>query len=169
MCNERFPEGSEGRKKLELVLKENRERIKFKKKEIEKESLGKIVENLLDGNIKTLNSAKKILGEEINLETLNNNIVDYVNESGNDELKRKYIQYEATRNPDYSHINFKALFIEMIKSEESQTAMAGKYGIPPRTVSRELAKLEKDEYYKPVYDVAKELSKRKISKGNSRR
>ena len=45
--------------------------------------------------------------------------------------------------------------------------MAVKYGIPARTVSRELAKLEKDEEYIPVYDIAKELAQRKMLKTKS--
>ena len=84
----------------------------------------------------------------MDIQTFKENIVDHINSSNDDELKRKYIEYEAKRHPDYSHINFKALFIEMIAEEASQTDMAIKYGIPPRTISRELAKLENDEEYK---------------------
>ncbi len=56
----------------------------------------------------------------------------------------------------------------MISEEASQTDMATKYGIPPRTISRELAKLENDEEYKPIYEIAKELAKRKMQKANAK-
>lgn len=56
----------------------------------------------------------------------------------------------------------------MIKDEASQTDLAAKYGIPPRTISRELAKLGNDEDYKPIYEIAKELSKRKMQKANAK-
>ena len=56
----------------------------------------------------------------------------------------------------------------MIEDEASQTDMATKYGIPPRTISRELAKLENDEEYKPIYEIAKVLSKRKMQKANAK-
>ena len=104
-------------------------------------------------------------GEDINSQTFKEKIVDYINSSADDELKREYIEYEARRHPDYSHINFKALIIEMIKDEASQTEMAARYGIPPRTISRELAKLENDEEYKTIYATAKELARRKMQKG----
>ena len=53
----------------------------------------------------------------------------------------------------------------MIKDEASQTEMAARYGIQPRTISRELAKLENNEEYKTIYATAKELARRKMQKG----
>lgn len=168
-CKERFPEDSEQMRKLRKVLSHNRTNIQ--KKDVDEERLGRIVKNLLEGKIKTLNEAKELYvktGEDIDSQTFKEKIVDYINSSADDELKREYIEYEARRHPDYSHINFKALIIEMISEEASQTDMATKYGIPPRTISRELAKLENDEEYKPIYEIAKELSKRKMQKANAK-
>ena len=168
MCKQIFPEGSEQREKLEKVLSYNKNELQ--KKVVDAERLGTIVKSMLAGNIQTLNEAKELYlrdGESIDLQTFKDNIVDYVNSSNDDKLQRDYIEYEARRHPDYSHINFKALFIEMIKDETSQTEIAGKYGIPPRTVSRELAKLAKDEDYKTLYETSKELARRKMQKGNS--
>lgn len=168
-CKKRFPEGTEQREKLEKILAQNKSELQMK--EIDEKRLGKIVERLLSGEIKTLNEAKELYlrtGEDIDLQTFKENIVAYVNDSNDDELKRSYIEYEARRHPDYSHINFKALFIEMIAEEASQTDMAVKYEIPPRTISRELAKIENDEEYKPIYEIAKELSKRKMQKANAK-
>lgn len=164
-CKERFPEDSEQMKKLRKVLAYNR--TNMQKKDVDEERLEGIVNNLLEGVIKTLNEAKELYvktGEDIDMQTFKSKIVDYINSSDH-ELKRKYIEYEARRHPDYSHINFKALIIEMIKDEASQTEMAARYGIPPRTISRELAKLENDEEYKPIYETAKELARRKMKKG----
>lgn len=165
-CKERFPEESEQMRKLRKVLSHNRTNIQ--KKDVDEERLGRIVKNLLEGKIKTLNEAKELYvktGEDIDSQTFKEKIVDYINSSADDELKREYIEYEARRHPDYSHINFKALIIEMIKDEASQTEMAARYGIPPRTISRELAKLENDEEYKTIYATAKELARRKMQKG----
>lgn len=169
MCEERFPENSEQREKLEKILARNKSELQ--KKEIDEKRLAKIVEDLLTGEIKTLNDARELYlrpGENIDLQTFKENIVAYINASDNKRLKRMYIDYEASKHPDYSHINFKALFIEMIKAEDSQTEMAEEYGIPPRRISRELAKLENDEGYRPIYEIAKELSKRKMQKANAK-
>ena len=169
MCKQIFPEGSEQREKLERVLSYNKSELQ--KKAIDEKRLSTIIKGLLTGNIPTLNEAKSLYlkkGEKIDLQTFKENIVEYINSSNDDELKREYIEYEARRHPDYSHINFKALFIEMISEEASQTDMATKYGIPPRTISRELAKLENDEEYKPIYEIAKELAKRKMQKANAK-
>lgn len=168
MCKQIFPEGSEQREKLERVLSYNKSELQ--KKAIDEKRLSTIIKGLLTGNIPTLNEAKSLYlkkGEKIDLQTFKENIVEYINSSNDDELKREYIEYEARRHPDYSHINFKALFIEMISEEASQTDMATKYGIPPRTISRELAKLENDEEYKPIYEIAKELAKRKMQNANA--
>ena len=168
MCKQIFPEGSEQREKLERVLSYNKSELQ--KKAIDEKRLSTIIKGLLTGNIPTLNEAKSLYlkkGEKIDLQTFKENIVEYINSSNDDELKREYIEYEARRHPDYSHINFKALIIEMIKDEASQTDMATKYGIPPRTISRELAKLENDEEYRTLYETSKELARRKMQKGNS--
>ena len=42
--------------------------------------------------------------------------------------------------------------------------IARRYGIPPRTVSRELEKLKDDEYYQPLYRIGKEHSERKMKR-----
>ena len=168
MCKQIFPEGSEQREKLEKVLAYNKSELQ--KKAVDKQRLDKIVKSLLIGRIQTLNEAKELYlkdNESMDIQTFKENIVDHINSSNDDELKRKYIEYEATRHPDYSHINFKVLFIEMIAEEASQTDMAIKYGIPPRTISRELAKLENDEEYKTLYETAKELARRKIQNANA--
>lgn len=151
-CKKVFPEGSENRKKLEMVLEENKSRLQ--KKEIEEDKFEKIVKDFLNGEITTMTKARekfiKETNEPIDPSTFKERIVEYINALNNTELKQKYIRYEAKKSGNYSHINFKALFIEMISAEASQTEMAIKYDIPRRTVSRELAKLERDEEAKAI-------------------
>ena len=162
-CDRRFPIGTPEREKLTAILKANKsnpQRI-----EIKPEILAKTVDGLISGEIPTLSEASGEIG--VDIQTLQEHILDYINKA-DDEIKRRYIEYEAKKHPNYSHINFKSLVIEMIRMQETQSAMANKYGIPTRTVSRELAKLEKDEDFAPVYRIAKELASRQMKHGNSR-
>lgn len=170
-CKKVFPEGSEHRTKLEKVLEENKSRLQ--KKEIEEDKFESIVKDFLSGEIKTMTKAREQFIKETNKTidplTFKERMVEYINASNNIKLKQRYISYEANKSGNYSHINFKALFIEMIRHESSQTEMAEMYNIPKRTVSRELAKLENNEKYKEIYFIAKELSSRQIYKGNSKK
>ncbi len=89
MCEERFPENSEQREKLEKILAKNKSELQ--KKDIDETRLGKIVERLLAGELKTLNDARELYlrtGEDIDQQTFKENIVAYVNDSNDDELKR---------------------------------------------------------------------------------
>lgn len=171
MCKQIFPEGSENMKKLERILVENKSRLQ--KKEIEEDKFESIVKDFLSGEIKTMTKAReqfiKETNETIDPLTFKERMVEYINASNNIKLKQRYISYEANKSGNYSHINFKALFIEMIRHESSQTEMAEMYNIPKRTVSRELAKLENNEKYEEIYFIAKELSNRQIYKGNSKK
>ncbi len=171
MCKQIFPEGSENMKKLERILVENKSRLQ--KKEIEEDKFESIVKDFLSGEIKTMTKAREQFIKETNKTidplTFKERMVEYINASNNIKLKQRYISYEANKSGNYSHINFKALFIEMIRHESSQTEMAEMYNIPKRTVSRELAKLENNEKYKEIYFIAKELSSRQIYKGNSKK
>lgn len=162
-CDRRFPIGTTEREKLTAILKANKSRPQRRK--IEPEILEKTVQGLISGEIHTVSEASEGIG--IDIQTLQEHILDYINHS-DDELKRQYIEYETKKHPNYSHINFKALVIEMIRMQDTQSAMANKYGIPTRTVSRELAKLAKDEEFAPVYKIAKELASRQMKHGNSR-
>ena len=74
------------------------------------------------------------------------------------------MEYQKRIHPDYSFINFKALTIEMIQKDLTQTEIAKQYGIPARTVSREIEKLKKDETYLPLYKIAKEHSNRMMKR-----
>ena len=79
-------------------------------------------------------------------------------------MARKYIAYQATLHPDYSYINFKALIVEMIKNNMSQSQIAEEYGIPARTIGREIEKLKNEEGYEKLYDICKEYSYRKMKR-----
>ena len=91
-------------------------------------------------------------------------MIKYINKSQNEDLRKLYIEYQKKRNPDYSFINFQALFVEMLENNYSQTEIAEKYGINARTVSRELEKLKGEEEYGTLYEMAKEFSDRKMKR-----
>lgn len=167
MCKRIFPAGSEQRTKLEQVLAKNKSELQ--RKQIEDENLRDVIEGLISGEIKSKVEALEILnGSVTDVATLGEKMADYVNDSDDQDLKARYIGYLAKKNPDYSNINFKALIIEMIRGQYSQTEIATLYNIPPRTVSREIAKLENDEVYHDLYTMAKELADRQIRRGNSK-
>lgn len=129
------------------------------KKNLDNEQLKRICELILDGKLGIVDASIRL---GIHKQTFHEKIIEYINKSNDMELKRKYIRYEEERNPDYSFINFKALFIQMIKDDIGQSEIAREYGIPARTVSRELEKIKKEEGYEVLYEMTKELSKRKM-------
>lgn len=96
--------------------------------------------------------------------TLREKLFQYLSRPENTELARKYISYQADIHPDYSHINFKALIVEMIKQDMSQSQIALEYGIPPRTIGREIEKLKQEEGYQKLYEICKEYSYRKMQR-----
>lgn len=158
-CRKEFPENSEERKRLEQVLQYNKNNSATKT--IRVEDMKKICEEILYEN-KGIVEAAQQLG--IHKQTFDEKLVNYINDYGDSDLKKRYIQYQARRHPDYSFINFKALVIEMIEKNISQSEIANEYGIPARTVSREIEKLNKDEDYQPLYNIAKEYSFRKMQR-----
>lgn len=167
-CKKMFPEGSNERKKLEEILKKHKSELQ--KKNLNEKELRKIIEGLISGEIKSKSEALQMLdGKIYDILTLTEKMTEYVNNSNDKTLQAGYIGYLAKKNPDYSNINFKALIIEMIYGQYSQTEIAEIYNIPARTVSREVAKLEKDEAYHELYSVAKELAIRKIKQGKNKK
>ena len=81
-------------------------------------------------------------------------------------LLKEYIEYLNKSGKDYSRINFKGLIIKMICENLSQSEIANAYGIPARTVSRELEKIGKSnlEEDKQLYKIAKKFSDRKMKR-----
>lgn len=158
-CKKRFPENSEERKKLEQILSYNK--ANSTTKPVDEEEIEPNIEKILNGEL-TINQVAKIMN--LHKQTLNEKIVEYINKSDDLELKQKFVEYQKRKHPDYSFINFKALIIEMIEKDLSQTEIAKKYGIPARTVSREIEKMKSDEAYLPLYKIAKEHSNRKMTK-----
>lgn len=128
-------------------------------KNLDNEQLKRLCELILDGKLGIVDASIRL---GVHKQTFHEKLIEYINTSNDMELKRKYIKYEEERNPDYSFINFKALFIQMIKDDIGQSEIAREYGIPARTVSRELEKIKKEEEYEVLYEMAKELSKRKM-------
>ena len=156
ICRDNLPEGSKRREEFEQRLINNKESSKI---EMPKEDVRKAFFMLVNGE-KGLKELASELG--VYYQTLREKIIEFVNSSQDEEIKRRYVEYKKRTNPDYSFINFKALIIEMIQEDISQSEIARRYGIPPRTVSRELERLKDDEYYKSLYRMGKEHSERKM-------
>ena len=144
--------------KFQKRLSTNKE---FSKIELGEEEIRNAFSRLVNGEKGLMDLAAEI---GIYYQTLRERIIEYVNNSQDEEIKRRYVEYKQKINPDYSFINFKALIIEMIKDDMSQSEIARTYGIPPRTVSRELDKLKDDEYYESLYRIGKEHSDRKMKR-----
>ena len=128
-------------------------------KNLDNEQLKRLYELILDGKLGIVDASIRL---GIHKQTLHEKLIEFINTSNDIELKRKYIKYEEKRNPDYSFINFKALFIQMVKDDVGQSEMAREYCIPARTISRELDKIKEEEGYEVLYEMTKEVSKRKM-------
>ncbi len=154
-----YPIGTPRREQIEKQLYDNKKNSATII--IPERKLEPLVVRVLEGNI-LLEEAARQCG--VYIQTFKEKMVEYINGSNDSELKRKYIAYQSRVNPDYSFINFKALFIEMLKLDMSQSEIAGVYGIPARTVSRELEKFKDAKDFGEIYRMAKESAKRKITK-----
>ena len=110
------------------------------------------------------NKTLREMAKELNVDefTLKEKLQQFVLE--NKELLREYIEYQATIHPDYSYINFHTLIMDMLKKEVSQSQIAAEYGIPSRTISREIEKLKNDEKYSKLYEIAKHYSMVKMQR-----
>lgn len=151
--------GTPQREQIEKQLFENKKNsttVNIPKEELEKQTLKVIQGKAL------LEEAAKECG--VYIQTFREKMLEYINGSNDDELKRKYVEYQSRINPDYSFINFKALFIEMLKSDMSQSEIAKVYGIPARTVSRELEKFKTSKEFEEIYKMAKESAERKVTR-----
>ncbi len=150
-----YPEGSKERQSIEKQLVENKKNSTLK--EVEKDKLAELTRDVIEGKILMRDAAAEC---GLFIQTFREKMEGYINSSNNVDLQKKYIEYRSKREGDYSWINFKALLIKMIKTNSSQTQLAETYGIPARTVSRELAKLKDDEKYEDLYEIAKKFSKK---------
>ena len=150
-----YPEGSKERQSIEKQLVENKKNSTLK--EVEKNQLEELTQDVIEGKILMRDAAAEC---GLFIQTFREKMEGYINSSNNVDLQKKYIEYRSKREGDYSWINFKALLIKMIKTNSSQTQLAETYGIPARTVSRELAKLKDDEKYEDLYEIAKKFSKK---------
>lgn len=159
LCRQEFPLESENRKKLEQILKYNK--ANSSTKEVTDLEMKNICERILQGEIGIIEAAQTM---GLHKQTFHEKLVDHINNSNSQSLKTRYIEYMKKRKPDYSFINFKALVIEMIDSNMSQSQIADEYGIPARTISREIEKLHNEEGYNDLYKIAKEFSQRKMKR-----
>lgn len=140
---------------LEIILKDN----KANSTTIDLEgNVKEAVIRILKGEISIRQASKDY---NIDRETLMRKTEELANASP--EYVKYYIQYKAKRG-DYSGINFRRLIIEMIENGLSQTVIAKEYGIPVRTMSRELQKLEKSDDKRDIklFDIAKIYAEKMI-------
>lgn len=142
--------------KMEKVLTENRA---SSTRELD-DPMKQIVISILKGKL-SAREASKLYG--IDRETLRRKAEELANSSP--EYIKYYINYKSKRG-DYSGIDFRRIFIEIIEFNESQTEAAERYGIPTRTMSRELEKIGKseDEQDRRLYDIAKIHAEKKMKK-----
>lgn len=148
MCT---PEDS---KELQRILESNKKESTTVELE---ESLKEAIIKVLKGEMSAKQASKEY---GINSETLRRKAEELANASP--EYIKYYIEYKGKRG-DYSGINFRRVIIEMIENNMTQIEIAGKYGIPIRTVSRELEKIGKsqDEQDKKLYRTAKMYAEKK--------
>ena len=139
---------------LRIILKDNKASSTIDLEGNVKEAVIRI----LKGEISIRQASKDY---HIDRETLMRKTEELANASP--EYVKYYIQYKAKRG-DYSGINFRRLIIEMIENGISQTAIAKEYGIPVRTMSRELQKLEKSDDKRDIklFDLAKIYAEKMI-------
>ncbi len=140
---------------LEIILKDNKDNSST----IDLEgNVKEAVIRILKGEISIRQASKDY---KIDRETLMRKTEELANASP--EYVKYYIQYKAKRG-DYSGINFRRLIIEMIENGISQTVIAKEYGIPVRTMSRELQKLEKSDDKRDIklFDIAKIYAEKMI-------
>lgn len=123
--------------------------------------MDKIIISILKGEI-TAKQASVDTGYD--RETIRRKINEFVFK--NNLFIKEYIQYLNKSGRDYSGINFKGLIIQMMKLNISQSEMAIRSGIPPRTVSRELEKIGKStqENDRILYEIAKRYSENKMKR-----
>ena len=142
------------KKQLKEVLLENKRKGKIKIDD----KLKKILIQILKGEI-TVNEASKIM--KMDKETLRRKAEELANSSP--EYIKYYIRYKS-KIGDYSGINFRRIFIEIIENNLSQTEIAKEYEIPTRTISRELEKIGKsdDENDLKLHDLAKIYAEKKM-------
>lgn len=141
-------------KELQRILEANKKESTTVELE---ESLKEAIIKVLKGEMSAKQASKEY---GINSETLRRKAEELANASP--EYIKYYIEYKGKRG-DYSGINFRRVIIEMIENNMTQIEIAGKYGIPIRTVSRELEKIGKseDEQDKKLYRTAKMYAEKK--------
>jgi len=156
-CRELFPENSNELYKFNKIVEYNKKLNSIK--EIEESKMKEICNQLFSNKITMEKACSKL---NIDRQTFKEKMAQYINNCNDKDLMKQYIQYENRRNPDYSHINFKALLKEMIILDVSQVKIAEEYYIPARTIGRQIEKLKNDEYYSDLYYLCKEHAERTL-------
>lgn len=144
---------------------EFKERLKYNKANstaIELDDFMKaLVKCILRGDITAEEASRQ---HHIDTETIRRKINEFV-ETDSSFLK-EYIDYQNKKGYDYGNINFKGLIVYLIRHDLSQSEAASTFGIPSRTISREIEKLGKSEVPEEVklYEIAKICAEKKMKR-----
>ena len=160
-----------GRDKLKDMLEETmisqkdaqqfRQRMKLNQQS-SRIDLDATMEEMVISILKGKMTAKEASGiYHLDGETIRRKIGEFV-QRDNKYLKL-YIDYCSKSKIDYGNINFKGLIVHMIRDNVSQTEMASEFGIPTRTISRELDKLKEsnEEKDRKLYYMAKTCAEKR--------
>lgn len=158
---EKYGTDDEELKKLEELMNHNK--ANSNNIEIDSALMEDVFLRTMSGEI-TLAQAREEIAREIgriDIDTLKENFLRFIQENRNNEdllMKyRKYknhIKYGNAKEIDVTKLNFRVLAIYMIQNRISQTQLAEKIGVTPRTISRNFEELSKDED-KSLYNIIK--------------
>lgn len=125
------------------------------------EQMEEMVTSILKGEITAKEASEKY---HIYTETIRRKIDEFVQKDP--QYLKLYFAYRNKSAIDYGNINFKGLIVYMLRHDMSQSEIAEEYGIPARTVSREVEKLGESEEEKDIklYNIAKICADRKMRK-----
>lgn len=125
------------------------------------EQMEEMVTSILKGEITAKEASEKY---HIYTETIRRKIDEFVQKDP--QYLKLYFAYRNKSAIDYGNINFKGLIVYMLRRDMSQSEIAEEYGIPARTVSREVEKLgeSEDERDIKLYNIAKICADRKMRK-----
>ena len=123
------------------------------------EQMEEMVTSILKGEITAKEASERY---HIYTETIRRKNDEFVQKDP--QYLKLYFAYRNKSAIDYGSINFKGLIVYMLRHDMSQSEIAEEYGIPARTVSREIEKLGESEAEKDVklYNIAKICADRKM-------
>lgn len=125
------------------------------------ERMEEMVISILKGEITAKEASRQY---HIDKETIRRKIDEFVQKDP--RYLKLYFSYRNKSAIDYGNINFKGFIVYMLKHNMSQSEIAEEYGIPARTVSREVEKLGESEEERDIklYNIAKICADKKMKR-----